>query len=124
MKTNCLSVGLAAVGLLLAACGGASSQIQPTPTSDTFDDGYAPVFERAPMEFDCPAQDMTYKLLSNPNQVSAEGCGKRGIYVLAGYSGFVLNSVTELGSGEAPETGTVEMQRAEPDEESASPPSP
>jgi hypothetical protein len=52
---------------------------------------------------------MTYKLLSDPNQVSAEGCGKRAIYVLAGYSGWVMNTMTETGSAEPTETGTVDL---------------
>ena len=64
------------VGLFVMGCFG-RSQIQPTPTSDTFRSDYANLFDRAPIEFNCPAQDMTYKKLADANQVMAEGCGKR-----------------------------------------------
>ncbi len=119
MKIVAIWATVATVGLLVMGCFG-RTQIQPTPTSDTFRSDYSDLFDRAPIEFNCPAQEMTYKKLADANQVSAEGCGKRGIYVLAGYSGWVLNSVSEVDSQAPPETGTTEIPSDEPGDESPS----
>jgi hypothetical protein len=98
-----LSLLLAAL-IFLAAC--APKLFRPTPTSDEFpersrQDLEATVFKRAQFDLNCPAEQMTYKVLG-PEDLGVEGCGKRAAYKRVAGTGWVLNSVPTQDEASAP----------------------
>jgi hypothetical protein len=79
--------------MFLLAC----APYQPTPSSDPLKGVNKGVYvelceKQAPVEFDCPLQDMKYKQAGNDLRIQAEGCGKKAIYVWVDGARWVLNS--------------------------------
>lgn len=89
------------------AMGCAGMEYQPTPTSDVFTPAALPMYmgspqsklrmlvDRAPFDFDCPPEQMTYKVMGSSNSVGVIGCGRRATYQLVSGVGWVMNTSSE-----------------------------
>jgi hypothetical protein len=86
--------------LVLASVGCApKGTFRPTPTSDEFPERArasleAAILSRAPFDLDCPAEELTYKVLAN-DVVGVLGCGRRATYKHVGGTGWVLNNALD-----------------------------
>jgi hypothetical protein len=99
------SLRIAVLCLLVVGCAG--MEYQPTATSDVFTPSALPMYmgspqsklksliERAPFDFDCPAEEMTYKVMGSSNNVGVIGCGRRATYALVSGVGWVMNTSSE-----------------------------
>lgn len=109
MQTSAYRLTLMLGCVLVTACAG--MDYQPTATSDVFTTAALPMYtgtpekklrplvDRAPFDFNCPAEQMTYKQMGSSNSVGVIGCGKRATYQVVPGAGWVMNTSSESASG-------------------------